>query len=296
MSPSTFIIFEQMKLKFHTDKPVRKFIDVKQLIADKSPKLANRLPFFLIRYLRRTLHEDDLNAIITENEDKFGYEFCKASIDAFEFDIRLHGTENIPRKGGCIFASNHPLGGMDANTLVVGLRGIRDDIRFIVNDVLLKLPNMAELFVGVNKHGRNAVKSLQKVDELFSSDKAVFLFPAGLVSRKVKGKIVDLEWKKTFITRAKKYGSPVIPVYINGRLSNFFYRLANLRTAFGIKANIEMLYLINELFKQHKKQIDIVFGKPIPADHFDKSRSDKAWAHWVKEEAYALKTQIEDAH
>ena len=69
-----------------------------------------------------------------------------------------------------------------------------------------------------------------------------------------------------------------------------------MRTAFGIKANIEMLYLINELFKQHKKQIDIVFGKPISASHFDKSKSDKAWAHWVKEQAYALKAQIEDAH
>lgn len=285
-----------MKLKFQSDKPVKKFIDVEKLIADKNPKLLKRMPGFLLRYIKRTLHEDDLNIFIDQNENNYGYDFCKAVIDAFEFEIKIHGAENIPRTGGCIFASNHPLGGMDANTLVVGLKGIRDDIRFIVNDVLLSLPNLQGIFVGVNKHGKNATQSLQKVDELFGSDKAVFLFPAGLVSRKVKGEIVDLEWKKTFVTRAKKYESPVVPVYINGRLSNFFYRFANIRKGLGIKANIEMFYLINELFKQHGKKIDIVFGKPVPASHFDKSRSDKEWALWMKEQAYSLKAKIDDTH
>lgn len=285
-----------MKLKFHSDKPVKKFIDVEKLIADKNPKLLKRIPGFLLRYIKRTLHEEDLNIFIDQNENNYGYDFCKAVIDAFEFEIVIHGAENIPRSGGCIFASNHPMGGMDANTLVVGLKGIRDDIRFIVNDVLLSLPNLQEIFVGVNKHGKNATQSLQKVDELFASDKAVFLFPAGLVSRKVNGEIVDLEWKKTFVTRAKKYESPIVPVYINGRLSNFFYRFANIRKGLGIKANIEMFYLINELFKQNGKKIDIVFGKPLPASHFDKSRSDKEWAYWIKEQAYSLKAQIDEAH
>jgi len=285
-----------MKLKFHTDKPVKKFIDVDKLIADKNPKLARRLPGFLKRYIKRTIHQDDVNNFLAENDDAHGYYFCKAVIDAFEFEIRIHGKENIPEEGGCIFACNHPLGGMDANTLVVGLRGIRDDIRFIVNDILLSLPNLKGLFVGVNKHGKNAAQSLQKVDELFGSDKAVFLFPAGLVSRKVNGQIMDLEWKKTFITRAKKYDTPVVPVYINGRLSNFFYRFANIRKALGIKVNIEMFFLVNEFFKQHRQRIDIVFGEPIPASHFDKSRSDKEWAHWMKEQAYSLKAKIDEAH
>ena len=115
------------------------------------------------------------------------------------------------------------------------------------------------------------------------------MFPAGLVSRKTKGTIEDLEWKKTFITRAKKYEKPVIPVHIDGELTKFFYRLANFRTKIGIKANIEMLYLVEELFKQENKTIRLTFGEPIPHTTFDSSKKDHDWAQWVKSKVYELK-------
>lgn len=279
-------------LKFHSDEPVKKFIDLDKLIADKNPGLAKWLPGFIKSYLKRVIHQEDLNIFLTKHEEAKGYDFCKAATDTFEIDLQVHGLENVPTEGGCIFSSNHPLGGMDAMLLVTGLTGFRDDIRFVVNDILLNLTNLDGLFVGVNKHGKNATRSLQKVDELFGSDKAVFLFPAGLVSRKIGGKIEDLEWKKTFITRSKKYNTPVVPVYISGGLSSFFYRLANLRMALGIKANIEMLYLINELFKQHKESIHIVFGPAVSPEHFDKSKTDREWAAWMREQTYQLEQTL----
>lgn len=148
------------------------------------------------------------------------------------------------------------------------------------------------MFQGVNKHGKTAKESLQQIGELFASDQAIFIFPAGLVSRKKKGVIEDLEWKKTFVSQAKRNEKPVIPVYVDGKLSNFFYRLSNIRTRLGIKANIEMLYLADEMYRQKDTTISFVFGKKIPSSTFDKSKNDLAWAKWVKEKVYALKQQV----
>lgn len=265
-----------------------KFIDVEKIIGDKNPTLLKRMPGFIINYLKKILHQEEVNDFLFTHGNLYNYEFCHQVVKEFNLTVNTFNIENIPVTGGAIFAVNHPLGGMDAMTIVHAFAEIRPDVKFIVNDILLNLENLKGLFVGVNKHGRTANKSLQQVNELFGSDQAVFVFPAGLVSRKRGGKVEDLEWKKTFITQAKRHNKPVIPVYLKGELSNFFYRLSNLRTTLGIKANIEMLYLVNELFKQRNKTIDIVFGKAIPAEHFDTTKKDQEWAQWVKDEVYRL--------
>lgn len=263
------------------------FIDIKRLIASKNPKLLKWLPGFVIKYLQRILHEQDVNEFLANCKGKKGIEFCDEVVEKFKLTFEITGLENIPTDGGVILACNHPLGGMDAMALVSILKEKRRDIKFIVNDILLNLENLKDMFVGVNKHGGNASESLRKVDELFGSDQLVCVFPAGLVSRKKKGVVEDLEWKKTFVTRSKKHNKTIVPVYLDGKLSNFFYRLANFREKVGIKANIEMLYLVNELYKQKNKKIAIHFGAPIPSSTFDKSKNDKEWAATVKHKVYS---------
>ena len=135
---------------------------------------------------------------------------------------------------------------------------------------LVSLPiifkNLNGIFLGVNKHGKNSLSKREQLENLFAADEAVCIFPAGLVSRKNNGEIMDLEWKKTFITMSKEHNRTIIPIYIEGNLSNFFYRLSNFRKKIGIKANIEMLYLSNEFFKLQGKHIRIIVGEPIPFD------------------------------
>ncbi|EAY31789.1 conserved hypothetical protein [Microscilla marina ATCC 23134] len=173
--------------------------------------------------------------------------------------------------------------------IVTLLKQKRTDIKFIVNDVLMNLVNLQGMFVGVNKHGKNVKESLRQVDELFATDQLICVFPAGLVSRKKKGAIRDLEWKKTFITRARKHHRLIIPTYIDGELSNFFYRLSNIRTKVGVKTNIEMLYLVNEMFKQRNKKMKVIFGKPIVSNNLDrKIKSDAEWAEEIKNKVYQL--------
>lgn len=266
-----------------------KMIDVRKVIHDKNPKILKRLPRFIVSYLQKILHEKDVNEFIYEHRKDSPIEFCLSVMRKFNIQVTSEGLENIPKNEGAVLAINHPLGGMDAMALVTVLHKIRPDIKFVVNDVLLHLENLRPIFVGVNKHGKNAAQSLRKVDETFASDQLLCIFPAGLVSRKQKGKVQDLKWRKTFVSRSKKHNKKIIPVYIEGSLSNFFYNLYTLRKTLGVKANIEMLYLVNELYKQHNKRITIKFGASIDSAMFDNSKTDDEWAQFVKGKVYELK-------
>ncbi len=264
-----------------------KFIDIRKIIGDKNPRLLKLLPNFIIRYIQRILHEKDVNEVILHNKDNHNQDFCQAVIDRFNIQLEVQGIENVPVTGGVTLAMNHPLGGMDAMALVTALKNQRTDLKFIVNDILLHLESMQGMFVGVNKHGRNSNSNLLKIDEIFSTGSAVCIFPAGLVSRKINGKVEDLEWKKTFVSLSIKHNQPIVPVFIDGKLSNFFYRLAKFRKAVGIKANIEMFFLVDELFKQENAKMKLTFGKPIYPETLTKSKSTKDWANEIRHQVYS---------
>ena len=269
-----------------------KFIDIEKLLQQKN---VTWLPKFVVAYLKRVIHQKDVNRFIAENKDVYNEDFGEAALKHIGIEAEIIGLENIPKEGGVILTANHPLGGMDAMALISKIRGRRNNMRFIVNDILLNLTNLKELFVGVNKHGKSSKESFNKVNELFASENAVCIFPAGLVSRRKKGVVRDLPWKRTFVMKAIENNSPVIPIFVSGELSNFFYNLSNFRTAIGIKTNIEMLYLVDELFKQKGKKITIVVGKPIDPKTFDDSKDQFEWAEWVKEQVYLLSNQVKDA-
>lgn len=269
-----------------------KFIDIRRLIGSKNPRLLKWLPRFVIRYLERILHQDDINRFLADHKGDKNQDFCTSVIKYFNIKIEISGIENIPKEGGVTLAMNHPLGGMDALALVDALRDYRTDLKYIVNDLLLHLEPMQGLFVGVNKHGKNNEGTHQKIDSLFSSGQAVCIFPAGMVSRKFDGKVRDLPWRKTFVSLSKKNDLPIVPIYIDGKLSPFFYRLWRIRKFFGIKANIEMLYLSNELFKQRNVKMRFVVGKPIPAAQLTNDRSFAAWSDYIREELYKLEESL----
>jgi len=272
------------------DKIPEKFIDIDGVIKEKNPSLYQLIPGFLIRYVsERIVRERILNQIMVELKDLNNFEFCAAVCKRFKVTVRSVGTENIPTEGGAIFAANHPLGGMDAMAIMESISHHRSDVKFLVNDLLMSIINLRGIFVGVNKFGATPRENIRRVDELFGSENAVFIFPAGLVSRMTQHRVIrDLDWKKTFISKAKRHKKPVFPVHISGRLSRKFYRVAKIRKFFGIQMNIEMLLLAQEMMKQRGKTITITYGKPIYPATLDKTRSDDEWAYEVKSNVYNL--------
>ena len=269
-----------------------KLIDLEKLIASKNEKTLKRIPTFLINYLKRILHQDEINDFISKNKDKKGADWCAAVVEYLDITYTVKNIEKIPKEGKLVIAMNHPLGGMDAIILVDALRNHRSDLKFIVNDLLMHIEGMQDMFVGVNKHGKTKNSIREQITELFQSDKAVCIFPAGLVSRKFKRKVEDLVWKKTFVTYSKEFDRTIIPIYIDGGLSNFFYRLARFRKFIGIKANIEMLYLSNELFKQKGKHIEFIVGEPINKEYLSSTPNDKVLSQGIKEKTYELRNQL----
>lgn len=263
-----------------------KFVDIEKIIASKNPRLLKWMPGFLLRYVKRILHEDDVNAFMKEHGHLRDLDFVKKVLSEFNTTVVVKGLEHIPEKGGFILAANHPLGGFDGIALMHAVGQKRPDIRFLVNDILLSFGTMDNLFVPVNKHGSQ--QALSKIEEAYRSEHAVLIFPAGLVSRKFDGTVQDLEWKKSFITKAVQYNKPIVPCYIDGSNSSFFYNLSLWRRRLGIKANLEMFYLGDEMFKQQNKTITIIFDQPVPSSTFDQSRSARHWAARMKEHVYAL--------
>lgn len=266
----------------------RKTIDVRKVFGSKNPKLAALIPGFVFRYIRSIIHEDELNDFLWENRDKSGLDFVEVALRYFEVQIEVHGQENLPARGKCTLVSNHPLGGLDGIALMHTIGKVRKDVQTPANDLLLFLPNIRSLFVPINKHGRND-ENIALINQAFASENLVMYFPAGLCSRKQKGGVIcDLEWKSTFISKSVRNQRVVIPVHFKGRNSQFFYNLARLRKWLGIKANIEMFYLVNEMFKHRRKKFVITIGTPIPPSFFDRSKKPAEWADWVKKEVYRL--------
>ena len=269
-----------------------KKLDVDAVLKSKVKKHYNKIPKVAINYLKRTVHQDELNQIIDINKDKYGTDFMKACVEYFNLTLHIKGKKNIPKSGKYIFVSNHPLGGLDGICLAAILGDIYDKkIKYLVNDILLNIENLESIFVPINKHGRQAKDSVVAINEAYKSDNQIITFPAGLCSRKQKGKIKDLEWAKSFIVKAKEFKRDIVPIHFEGKNSNFFYNLSNLRTRLGIKLNIEMLYLADEMMKQKNAEFTITFGKPIPWQSLNNSKRPAEWAKQIKESVYAL-TQI----
>lgn len=271
------------------DSPMsQKFIDIEKAIALKNPALLKWMPGFVLSYIKRVAHEEWLNSVLNKHLNKKGLEFAEALVQEFEMDVTLIGAEHIPKTGGVILASNHPLGGMDGIAFLHAIGKIRPDVRLLVNDLLLTFNNFAPLFVPVNKHGKNSTEANRIIEEVYAEGYAVLIFPAGMVSRKQEGVIKDLLWRKSFITKAKKNKLDIVPCHISGKNSPFFYNLANFRKKIGVKANLEMFWLVDEMYKQRKGKIDIKLGKPVSYTYFDDSESDAHWADYMKAIVYDL--------
>ena len=265
-------------------------VDLDKVIADKNPRLARLLPRFLKSYLKRIIHQDEINHVLRSFSHQTPVEFIRSTLSYMEISYRAVGLEHLPTQGRYLFVSNHPFGGMDGMMLCDELDKRFGSGRIIVNDILMNLKPLAPLFIPINKHGRQNSEYLRFFRDALASDDQIATFPAGLCSRRIEGKICDTKWKHSFVKNAIESQRDIVPVFFEGRLSNFFYNLSSFRKKIGIKANIEMIYLPDEMFSQKGRHFDIHFGKPIPWQELAASTSVSRTAQQIREMVYALHT------
>ena len=208
-------------------KPIR--IDVDSVIRQRLPRHYRYIPKWLIRWIERTIHQDGLNKILSDMGNKKGVDAADIALDDLNIKYQAVGEENIPSEGRFIFASNHPLGGLDGMALIslIGHRYGGDNIKFIVNDLLMAVKPLDNVFLPINKHGHQSRQSAQEIER------------------------------------------DIIPVYFDGQNSKKFYRMARWRERLGIKLNIEMVLLPGEMFKSSGSTYKVHFGKPVKWQSLD---------------------------
>ena len=268
-----------------------KTIDIDQILKDKLGAKYPFVPGFLVNWLKRIVHQDQVNAFLWESRDKTGVDWLEECVSYLDMTLKIVGKENLPSpddKRLYTFVSNHPLGGEDGVALgaVIG-RHYDGRFRYLVNDLLMNLPGLAPLCIPINKTGKQGRDFPAMVEAGFKSDHHMLLFPAGLCSRKHHGVIEDIRWTKTFVSKSVEYQRDVVPIHFSGQNSNFFYRLANFSDRF-LPFNLAMLFLVDEMYKNVHKTFEIKIGKPIPWQTFDKSKTPMEWAQFVKRQVYLL--------
>ncbi len=263
-------------------------VDMRDVFTEKAPKLSKLVPGFLFKYLNRIMHIKEFNEILSTYGDKYGIDFANSMVEYFNVSQEIKGLENIPKDGRFIFAANHPIGGFDGILLITNVSKVLGEVRFLVNDVLMNVPQLEGIFVPIDKHGSNGRHFAKVIQDNYESDVQIIIFPSGYASRKIKGKVTDLEWKKHFIQKSIQYQRDIIPVHVSGQNSKFFYRLANFRKAIGLKWNLEMFFLADESFRHRGSKFTVTFGKPISYKTFDKSKTHKEWAEDVRKILYSL--------
>lgn len=274
------------------EKVTEKTIDIDKILKSKMGTKSRYVPRPLVTWLKHITHQDQVNKFLWDNKDLAGTDWLVACVKYLDMSLEIRGQENLPDKNDgklYTFVSNHPLGGIDGVAIgsIIG-RHYDNKFKYLVNDLLMNLPGLAPLCIGINKTGSQSRNFPAMVETGFSSDDHMVMFPAGLCSRKIDGKIQDIPWKKTFITKSVEHRRDIVPIHFSGHNSMFFYRLANICKMLGIKFNIAMLFLVDEMYKNRHQSFQITIGKPISWQTFDKSKTPTQWAQEVRARVYQL--------
>ena len=267
-------------------------IDIGAVIREKAPRAARWIPRPVITWLRRTIHEREINHILASYWSLPPQEFIRAAFREWGVSYSAEGLDRLDPKGRYLFVSNHPFGGMDGMMLADKLIEHFGDARVVVNDLLMHLEPLRPLWIPVNKHGSQSPAYARKFDEEFFGDRPILTFPAGLCSRTVNGQVTDPEWKISFLKKAYASQRLIVPVFVEGRLSNFFYRVYHLRKALGVKFHIEMLWLPDEMFSQKGRHFRIVVGEPIAVADLQPCGSLREQAEAVRKKVYSLEKRV----
>lgn len=269
---------------------IEKTIDIDKIIKNKMGGKTNFIIGLAAKWLKHIVHEDEVNRYLWASRNEKGTDWLEECVRYLDMSLDVVG--NLPDKDDgklYTFVSNHPLGGADGVALgsIIG-RHYDGKFRYLVNDLLLNLPGLKPVSIGINKTGKQGRDFPRMVEAGFQSDNHMLMFPAGLCSRKIDGRIHDIPWKKTFVSKSVEYKRDIVPIHFSGQNSAKFYSIANFCSKMHLKFNFAMLFLVDEMYKNVHKSFRITIGKPIPWQTFDGSKTPMEWAKYVEDKVYDL--------
>lgn len=258
-------------------------------------KYSGYLPKWILRFIERLIHQDEINDILGLQCHVDGVAFADKVMDALQFSVTVHNKELLPSSGRYIFISNHPLGGADGVILTSILGNhYEGKINFLVNDLLMSISQFGDVFLPINKYGRQIRSYIQQIEEALASDRQIITFPAGLCSRQSSsGEIMDPVWSYSFIKMARRYNRDIVPIFFDGKNSPNFYKWARRRVRMGVKFNYELILLPDELFRAKGSSYDIYIGSPIDLDRLSQgeAQNDNMLAQSIRKYVYTIPSE-----
>jgi putative hemolysin len=245
-------------------------LNVEQVLIERFPDFFGNKPQLLTKpmltLLRMLFHEREINRFLEENQGVRGLDFIEKVLDYFDLDylVSNRDLENIPSSGRVVVVANHPLGALDALSLIQMISRVRTDIRVVANDLLSALEPLGDLLMPVdNLGGGSSRKGIKQVYEALEQEQLVIIFPAGEVSRLRPNGVRDVRWKNGFLQFIRRTEAPMLPVFIDARNSPLFYAVSLLYKP------VAALLLVGEMFRQRSNTIGFRIGELVPADHLN---------------------------
>ncbi len=244
-------------------------ISVETVVAERFPAFVSNTPRVrkpILAVLRYLFHEPEFKRFEQIYPHLCGFDFVEQALDYFDFSYSVSDREKlrIPAYGRVVIISNHPIGSLDGLALLKMVGEVRRDVKVVANDVLNSLPPLRSLLLPVDNLGNKTAKqNLQGIEQHLNSDAAVVIFPAGEVSRFGPKGLRDGRWRNGFLRFARKTRSPILPVFVDGRNSAFFYSLSLLAKP------ISTLWLVREMFKQANRTVRVRIGRPVEFESYD---------------------------
>jgi putative hemolysin len=244
-------------------------LNIQGVLEERYPRFVQRhrrISRTLARFLGLLFYEPRFQQFARDYPHLEGFDFVDETLRYFDFTLRLRDSERarIPSSGRVVIVANHPIGSLDGLALLSLVRQVRPDVKVVANELLSALKPLHPVLLPVNNMGGNTGRSnLKNIRAHLQQDGALIIFPAGEVSRFGATGIRDGEWHSGFIKFARATGSPVLPIFVAGRNSLFFYSLSFLARP------LSTLWLVREMFKQSHNTVDARVGNAVPTEHYE---------------------------
>ncbi len=218
-------------------------------------------------------------------EDADQDSFLQFTLSVLGITLSVEGETNlqaIPKKGPLLIVANHPLGGLEGVALASILLTVRPDLKVLTNELLRRIPELKELFIGVDILSAGATKknaaSVLQAHRHLEQGGALLLFPAGVVSaiNIKRRRIEDQSWNRLAGSLLVKHKAACLPVYINGQNSKLFYCLGL------IHPRLRTLSLARELANKRGMTLPIIIGELISASETKQAGDAQGVTHYLR--------------
>lgn len=244
-------------------------IDIAALLAERNPSLAERLPPGVVPLVQLVARERRINAILrrwegtaprgTSMEETL--QFCRFVLDGLEITRRVAGLHHLEGARRPVVCANHPTGGIEGLVLMETLLERCGACRVPANDLLNQVGPLRPVVVPVRR-GSPSREGAGAFKRAFAGDDPVLVFPAGVTARVRGGRLREYPWERAFVTHARGARRDILPVWVSGANSRHFYLIHRVRRALGISFNLEMVLLVDELFRRRGDTVEVEFLKP----------------------------------